>query len=129
MAGDFLLDTNTVILLLKNDRSISLRTADATNVFLSSVVLGELYFGALNSRRSVQNLKHLEDFSRSFVVLPCDSNTAKIYGGIKASLKATGRPIPENDIWIAAIAIEHDLTLATRDAHFTFVPNLKTERW
>lgn len=129
MTGKLLLDTNAAIRLLQNDRVVGRIVKEATDVYLASTVLGELYFGALNSRHSQLNLQRLENFAAGLEILVCGSNTAKIYGGIRANLKAAGRPIPLNDVWIAASALEHDLTLVTRDAHFSFVPNLKTERW
>lgn len=51
------------------------------------------------------------------------------YGLIKASLRKKGKPIPENDIWIAAIAMQHSLVVATRDKHFDEVDGLSTEEW
>ena len=51
------------------------------------------------------------------------------YGKVKNGLRKKGRPIPENDIWIAAIAFQHDLTLVSRDEHFKEVENLKLEKW
>jgi len=57
------------------------------------------------------------------------ARTAAEYGRIKAALKATGTPLPENDVWIAAFAIERSLPLATRDAHFAHVPGLIVLDW
>ena len=62
-------------------------------------------------------------------VLPCDRATAARYGELKAALRAQGTPIPENDLWIAALARQHALTLVTRDAHFAGVRGLVVERW
>jgi len=62
-------------------------------------------------------------------VLACDQATAREYGQIKARLRAKGRPLPENDIWIAAIARLHGLTLVTRDQHFREVEGLAWEAW
>lgn len=62
-------------------------------------------------------------------VLPCDEGTAYQYGVIRNALRTQGRPIPENDLWIAALAGQHDLVLATRDAHFEFIEGLAVERW
>ena len=64
-----------------------------------------------------------------YPVLPVDTETARVYGIIKASLRKQGTPIPENDIWIAALAKQHDLTLSTRDGHFENVPELEIARW
>ncbi|MEP6794107.1 MAG: PIN domain-containing protein [Saprospiraceae bacterium] len=62
-------------------------------------------------------------------ILDCDNHTAKFYGQIKKGLKDNGFPIPENDIWIAAIAIQYSLTIATRDNHFNHVAGLSIEKW
>jgi tRNA(fMet)-specific endonuclease VapC len=64
-----------------------------------------------------------------FPVLACDAETAQHYGRIRNVLLAKGRPIPENDIWIAASARQHGLTLVTRDGHFGSVEDLIVERW
>jgi len=59
----------------------------------------------------------------------CDAVTAQQYGRIKNDLRAKGRPIPENDIWIAAVAVQHGLTVVSRDDHFTEVTDLLCEVW
>ena len=58
-----------------------------------------------------------------------DISTARIYGRVKNALRQSGKPIPENDIWIAAVALQHDLTLITQDAHFEHVLGLATKAW
>lgn len=60
----------------------------------------------------------LEQFAEGRRILPCDLEAARQYGRLKNDLRAKGRPLPENDIWIAAVASHHDLVLATRDRHF-----------
>ncbi len=62
-------------------------------------------------------------------VLLCDVETARYYGDIKNQLRLKGRPLPENDIWIAAVALQHNLTLVTRDAHFQEIENLQVVGW
>lgn len=79
--------------------------------------------------RSKENLERIDDFARSIIILNCDENTAKYYGSVKNKLRIKGRPIPENDIWIAAITMQYDLTLVTRDEHFKEVESLKAEKW
>ena len=59
----------------------------------------------------------------------CDEQTANEYGLIKISLRAKGRPIPDNDAWIAALARQYNLPLATRDEHFAEVEGVVLERW
>ncbi len=129
MNGRFLLDTNIIIALFGNDDSVKNRLAQAAEVFISSTVLGELYFGAHKSKQVKKNLSRLEDFASCSAVLPCDIDTASIYGMIKKGLLEKGKPIPENDIWIAAVAYQHGLTVISRDDHFSEVENLKFETW
>ena len=62
-------------------------------------------------------------------ILSNDRATARLYGEVKESLRRKGTPIPENDIWIAAIARQHDLPLVARDAHFQQVDDLRIEEW
>lgn len=62
-------------------------------------------------------------------MLVCDGTTAAHDGQIKAALRAKGRPIPENDIWIAALGTQHRLTVISRDVHFTEIAGLSVEAW
>ena len=129
MNGRFLLDTNIVIALFRGDSAIDLEIANAAEVFVPSIVLGELYFGAANSQHAEENMEKLHDLSSENVVLSVDERTALEYNVIKNRLKEKVRPIPENDIWIAAIAQQHDLILVTLDDHFDEVENLETIAW
>lgn len=128
MAGNKLLDTNIVIAIL-NQEAIFAEHLKGIGLFVSSTVLGELYYGAFKSARPAANLKRIEDFLMGYQIISNDKVTAEIYGQIKTRLEAKGRLIPENDIWIAATAIQHDLTLVTRDDHFQAVDNLNLEKW
>ena len=65
----------------------------------------------------------------TITALPVDSITAEIYGRIKQGLKAKGFQMPDNDLWIAATAIQYDITLAARDGHFNWIDGLKIEQW
>jgi tRNA(fMet)-specific endonuclease VapC len=129
MNGRYLLDTNIIIGLFAGDESITKSLEQANVVFVASVVLGELYFGALKSQRIQENLARIDEFAADCSVLNVDSETATRYGEIKNSLRSKGHPIPENDIWIAAIALQHSLILATRDDHFAQVEGLAIEHW
>ncbi|MCX5885058.1 MAG: PIN domain-containing protein [Proteobacteria bacterium] len=71
----------------------------------------------------------IDDFALTTKVLNCSAETTKRYGEIKNRLKDKGKPIPENDIWIAALAKQYDLTLVTRDTHFNEIDKLKLEAW
>ena len=127
-SGSYLLDTNIVIALLEKDAAVQARLAGAT-VFVYPAVLGELYYGARKSQRVDKNIERVDDFAQTTAILDCDLATAQEYGIIRDQIRAAGRPIPENDVWIAATARQHNLTLATRDAHFAHVPALQTEAW
>ncbi len=128
MASEYLLDTNIVSAFIDEEAAV-VSQVRANSVFISSTVLGELYFGVYKSGRVAVNLARVEVVERSIVSVDCDAGIAKIYGNLRNQLQKKGRPIPENDIWIAAIALQHDLSLATRDAHFGAVDGLKLEIW
>ena len=129
MSGKYLLDTNIVIALFAKDENVSQKVTDADAVFASSIVVGELLFGALKSGRVKANVERAENFASKTVIVPCDTETAKHYAQIKNDLRLKGKPIPENDIWIATLALQHDLILVTRDAHFGEVDGLTVEHW
>ena len=99
------------------------------SIFVPSIALGELHYGARKSSRTEKNLEQLEKLASDVVILPCDAETSYWYGIVKDGLRKAGQPIPENAIWFAAIALQHGLTLATRDKHFQAVGNLKIEMW
>lgn len=129
MNGDVLLDTNIVIALFAADHAVMDRLQKAEHVFVPSIVLGELFFGAHHSAQVAANVARVNAFAARSAVLVCDVNSARHYAQIKAALRAKGRPIPENDIWIAAIAQQHGLTLVSRDTHFGDVDGMAVERW
>jgi tRNA(fMet)-specific endonuclease VapC len=91
--------------------------------------LGELYYEALNSSKKESNLEKIEGFKEEIYLLDSDEFTARVYGEVKKRLKDKGTPIPENDIWIAAVAMQYNLTLVTRDNHFRHVDGLQVEKW
>ncbi len=128
MAGRVLLDTNVIIAFFSGEKAVSQRFTDA-EVLVSSTVLGELYYGARKSAHAAANITRIEQFAAAVQVLSCDADTAQLYGRIRDRLRLKGRPIPENDIWIAAVALQHGLPLATRDEHFNKVDGLRTENW
>ncbi len=97
--------------------------------YLSGAFPKNTHFGARKSHHIKKNLAHIDEFASNITVLSCDSNTARKYGLIKNSLLEKGKPIPENDIWIAAVALQHGLIIATRDDHFNKVEKLKCEAW
>lgn len=127
--GRFLLDTNIIIDLFSGERQVKEYLETAPEIFIPSIVVGELCYGAYNSAKQGENLERLIAFIKEFPVLPCDTDIALQYGIIKAQLKQKGKPIPENDIWIAAIAKKHNLTMVTRDGHYEYIDELRIEHW
>ncbi len=129
MNGRFLLDTNIIIGLFAEDSTIYSRLSYAIEVFIPCISIGELYFGAYRSTKIQENLTRINEFVRNNTILSCNTDTAKKYGDIKNRLKEKGQPVPENDIWVAAIAQQYDLALATRDNHFLIMEDLRVEIW
>jgi len=129
MNGKYLLDSNIIIALFSGDKDVLKSIANAKEVFISSTVLGELYFGVYKSEHIANNMERIENFISLISIFSLDIHTAKYYGSIKNSLKKIGKPIPENDIWIAATAKQYNLTLISRDEHFKSIENLKLEKW
>ena len=129
MSGKYLLDTNIVIALFAEDPSVQKRIARAGEIFVPAVVIGELFFGAFKSARPKANSTRIENFAAVNTILACDVGTGREYGHIKKLLHEKGQPIPENDIWIAALAREHGLTLVSRDEHFNKIDELKSVEW
>jgi tRNA(fMet)-specific endonuclease VapC len=129
LSGKFLLDTNIVIALMQGDESVLANLDRASEVFVSSIVLGELLFGAAKSGRPVENVAKIERFAAGRSVLSCDLQVAREYGRLKHDLRRKGKPLPENDIWIAATATCHELILVTRDHHFAHIDDVHTASW
>ena len=127
MSGKALVDTNVVIALFAGDPAIVDALKHRVAVFLCAPVLGELRYGARASSRVESNLARLDEFAKALLVLPCDSETTSAYAAVKFNLRGKGRPIPENDVWIASIARQHELTLITRDGHFQEIAELNVE--
>ncbi len=129
VSGRYLLDTNIIIPLLNGERSIREALENAEEIFLPATAVGELYFGAAKSGRPEANRTLINDFLRGRIVLACDSAVAHEYGRIKSLLKSQGTPLPENDVWIAATALHHELVLVSRDQHFRAIAELTTINW
>lgn len=129
MTGESIaLDTNQAIAILNAVGDSAEWIARYEAVFVPVPVLGELRFGMLNSRDADQNMRRLDEFTARVHVLPATADTTPWYAEVRARLKKAGTPIPENDVWIAAICRQNDLELATSDAHFDRVEGLRMIR-
>lgn len=129
MNGKYILDTNIVIRIFAKDKHVLRKIESSKEVFVPSIVIGELCYGAYKSIKIGENLSKIEQLKRDTPILYCTYEIAQEYGKIKAELKKAGTPIPENDIWIAAFARHHGLPLSTNDHHFENVNDLKLAKW
>ena len=122
-----LLDTNAYVRYLAGDENVLSALAGADKVYMSVFVLGELYAGFRASKKVAENRRLLERFldKPSVTVLEASRETAEVFGAVKDSLRKKGKPIPLNDLWIAAQTLETGSVLVTYDAHFQFVPGLR----
>lgn len=129
MNGKHLLDTNIIVALFKNDESVRKQLAATSEVLVPAIAIGELHYGAQHSAQVEKNVRQVREFAAHSAVLACDVVTAEHYGQVKNELKAKGRPLPENDIWIAAIPKQHSLTVVTRDQHFQEIDGVLVKEW
>jgi tRNA(fMet)-specific endonuclease VapC len=128
----YLLDTNVCIRLLKGDPVVEARLRDhhPREIRLSSITKAELLYGARHSSQIERNLRRVAEFAQPLISLPFDDVCAEHYGRIRADLALHGKPIGPADLWIAAIAQTHDLTLVTHNTNeFCRVPGLRLEDW
>jgi tRNA(fMet)-specific endonuclease VapC len=120
------LDTNRLTDLFRGDGELADFLGGCEEVWVPVIVLAEIQAGFLGGRQQPRN----EGLLRSFLAAPTVAvllpvrETADHYARVFTQLRRAGTPIPENDIWIAALALQHDLTLVTRDRHFEKIPQL-----
>lgn len=132
MTARVLLDTNIVIAAIRREPLLKERIFLASSVFVPSIVVGELLYGAHNAQHSDKEFAKIDRFLTNLdelAILPCDHATAQVFGWLKHTLTSVGRPIPENDYWIASLAYRYDLTLITRVGHFQGIGDIVVERW
>ena len=129
----YLLDTNVCIVYLKglnNNLKQTLESHNLRDIVVCSVVKAELFYGAIKSQKSQQNLIQQQIFLSRFISLPFDDRCTKIYGEIRTRLEKAGTPIGPYDLQIASIAIANDLILVTHNvAEFQRISELNIEDW
>jgi tRNA(fMet)-specific endonuclease VapC len=118
-----LLDTSIIVHAFKKD-NITAQLYTFSEIFVPSIAVGELYYGAYCSGNVKKHLDQLHEFLQNYTILVPDIFTADLYGSIKTTLKNKGKPILENDIWIAAIAAQFSLPIFTSDKHFKEIDNI-----
>jgi tRNA(fMet)-specific endonuclease VapC len=125
------LDTNAYVALRRDEGRIRELLESADSLGIPAVALGELSAGFLMGDRAERNLRELDLFlsDAGIEVLPVGRGEAERYGALIKALRERGRPIPTNDVWIAATALCADARLVTADAHFAEVPGLVVVGW
>ena len=124
-----ILDTNALSAFFDDDRDLLALLANTPEVHLPVIVLGEYRFGLRGSRQRRTLLPKLDALEADSSVLDVDASTARNYAEVREELRQVGTPIPENDIWIAALARQHALELVSRDAHFDCVRGVRRKVW
>lgn len=123
------LDTNRITDLFRGDLELAERLGTAEEVWIPLFVLGEIkagFQGGTQQRRNESLLNKLLAKPTVHVLLP-GRETAEQYARLFVQLRRAGTPVPDNDLWIAALILEHDLVLITRDRHFERIPQLLRE--
>lgn len=126
-----LLDTSGYSGFLRGNVSIRRSLQEADEIVVNPVILGELKAGFLRGKSRRRNEDELAHFLASprVTVAGMDEGTSDRYAAILDGLRRAGTPIPTNDLWIAATAMQHGLRVVTTDAHFLRVPQILVEQW
>lgn len=124
-----ILDTNAVSDLLEGNAALEALLGRSSRHELPVIVIGEYRYGLARSRRSRTLLPLLEELIRESIVLPLGVETAAAYAVVRDALRAQGTPIPENDVWISALAVEHGLDVVSRDTDFDRVAGIRRRGW
>jgi tRNA(fMet)-specific endonuclease VapC len=124
-----ILDTNAVSALLAGGPALGEVLGEDLRHHLPVIVIGEYRYGLLGSRFRVHLQHLLETLARESFVLQVDEVTAEMYSHVRDDLRRKGRSIPENDIWIAALARQHRQPVVSRDGHFDHISDLRRVAW
>jgi predicted nucleic acid-binding protein len=124
-----ILDTNALSELAEGDLHLRKAIENEDDLALPAVVLGEFLYGIRQSRKRSQYESWLDVFRDRYPVLSIGPETAAAYADIRAELRAAGRPMPSNDLWVAALGREHRFGIVTRDRHFKAVSGITLVPW
>ena len=124
-----IIDTNALSAAADDDPAVIAVLAGAEQMAIPVIVLGEYRSGIAQSKNRSRYERWLDGLLRDCMVLDINEPTSRHYAGVVVDLKRIGRPIPTNDIWIAALSRQHSLPLLSRDRHFDSVPGIKRIDW
>ncbi|MBX7186695.1 MAG: type II toxin-antitoxin system VapC family toxin [Vicinamibacteria bacterium] len=123
------LDTNALSAFAEGSDALGAVLMPFRTLAVPVTVLGEYRYGLQASKKKARLEAWLDELLGEVRVLEATARTTMVYARVRSSLRAAGTPIPENDVWIAAAAIEHNLPLVTRDNHFGVVKGLEILAW
>jgi predicted nucleic acid-binding protein len=124
-----ILDTNALSAFADGDAGVGAILRTQARAAIPVIVLGEFRYGIAESRHRKAYESWLASQLRHFDVLAITDQTTIAYAALRVALKQSGRPIPANDAWIAALALQHRLPILSRDAHFDAVAGVQRASW
>ena len=124
-----ILDTNALSAFVDGDSAVGDILRHQARATIPVIVLGEFRYGIAGSRHRAAYEAWLNSQLSHFDILAVTEQTSVAYAALRVALKRSGRPIPANDAWIAALALQHRLPVLSRDEHFDVVPNLARTGW
>jgi tRNA(fMet)-specific endonuclease VapC len=124
-----ILDTNALSAYLDRTPEAVEIVSEARMLAIPVIVAGEFAFGIAQSRHREAYERSLQRMPDRCTVLDIGIETARHYSAIRLELKSAGKPIPANDVWIAALSRQHSIPVMSRDSHFDFVGGLRRRTW
>lgn len=124
-----ILDTNALSAFVDGDHGVGERLRRKPRAAIPAIVLGEFRYGIAGSKHRRTYERWLEAHLAELDLLAVTPATAVAYAALRVTLKRLDRPIPANDAWIAALALQHRLPVLSRDLHFDVVPDLERQVW
>lgn len=124
-----ILDTNALSAFADGEEGVGEILRQQTRAAIPVIVLGEFRYGIAGSRHRSTYEKWLDAHLLHFDLLAVTAETTIPYASLRGTLKRLGRPIPANDAWIAALAMQHRLPILSRDEHFDVLPDLRRITW
>lgn len=124
-ASSLILDTSVIIDAFRGNDLIRRQLESAGVLYLPSIVVGELHRGLYKSQKANEGRAKIARLQSVSIGLNIDAHTGEYFARVDSALAQKGRPIPDNDVWIAALALQHGLRLFCKDNHFKEVDGLK----
>lgn len=124
-----ILDRNALSAFADGDADVGDLLRAQGRAVIPVIVLGEFRYGIAASRHRAVYEEWLRSNLAAFEILPITERTTMTYAAVRLALKRSGRPIPSNDAWIAALALQHRLPVLSRDQHFDVVVGIERRSW